>query len=131
MTDRVAELALQLADECGGLAAVLALHEIASHTAGRAFTARELARDASQAENRRLRGALERAGCVSAPRSIGRFLQEWTGAPAVVVIVEPVKRDVDGMLWTAVFATPAKHTRPAESSASCDSVRVIHSPTNP
>lgn len=124
MNDRVLDLSLQLADECGALAAVLALAEIAAHTAGRAFVAADVARAATMPEGDRLRRALEAAGCVSAPRSIGRFLQEWAGPRSVLFIVENPTREGAGTVWRCVSARPRIHVLDDDRNESCDSVRV-------
>ena len=79
MPDRLAELALALAEECGALGAYVLLAELDSIARGRTFTAAEACAHALLPANARLRAAIVAVcGEVSA-RKLGKALARWEG----------------------------------------------------
>lgn len=118
MTDRVAEIAIELARETRILQAHLALHETFALTRG-LFVSSELVAWAQTPQHSRLQKALLAAlGCDLTAHAVTSFLARWEGRELGGFIVRKHGRDRDGMRWEVCLADDRRHAGPHECAKS-------------
>jgi hypothetical protein len=126
MTDRVAELALAMADECGALREFVLLLELRTFAGDKEFTTNEISVHAVFPKNARLRTAfVDVCGALSAG-SLARLLTKWRGKDAGLGLRVDVIGSHDGwLLWK--FA-PVNLSR-AHTSCAVDALMTTSQPT--
>jgi hypothetical protein len=97
MPDRVAELLLAAAAECGALQLFCLLAEVEVIAAGAAVTAAELC--AVTAKNERLGAAIVAVCGEVSPRKLGKVFARWEGKDVASLRVDCIGSAECGILW--------------------------------
>lgn len=99
MTDRVPELALALAAECGALQEFLLWYELDAFVGERAFVGVEVCAHAALSENWRLRAAILAVCLEVSGRKLGKVLEKWAAKDIGLLWAEKVGHDPLGNIW--------------------------------